>query len=284
MSSSQYPSILVIADPALESLMTLLTDRSQWRIQVSSTKEEAFAELAKRTYDVLISGPNTSAAEDLAFYQRIRKTDWKIKLISLSFEGEKEDVIEVIREHAFSYFTAPFSAESVLAMVETALRDEDWKDGIELISSQPSWLTLRVSSSKVTAERVVQFMRELEYDLPEEDRESIGIAFREMLLNAMEHGGGFDPASKIELSCVHTPQLILYHLRDPGPGFSLDQLPQSALSNAEGDPLGHVVYRAEHGIRPGGLGILITRQLVDELLYNEKGNQVLLIKYLDRER
>src|SRR5271156_2715029 len=165
MSGSQSPSILVIADPALEGLMPLLSERSQWRTHVSRTKEDAFAELAKRTYDVLITGPNTATAEDLAFYKRIRKTDLKIKLIALSFEGEKQDVIEVIREHAFSYFTAPFSAESVLAMIETALRAEDWKDGIELLSNQPSWLTLRVSSSKVTAERVVQFMRELESNL-----------------------------------------------------------------------------------------------------------------------
>jgi len=34
------------------------------------------------------------------------------------------------------------------------------------------------------------------------------------------------------------------------------------------------------GLRPGGFGILLTRQLVDELIYNETGNEVLLIKYV----
>jgi anti-sigma regulatory factor (Ser/Thr protein kinase) len=38
------------------------------------------------------------------------------------------------------------------------------------------------------------------------------------------------------------------------------------------------------GLRPGGYGVLLARQLVDELLYNEKGNEVLLVKYLDRAR
>jgi anti-sigma regulatory factor (Ser/Thr protein kinase) len=41
-----------------------------------------------------------------------------------------------------------------------------------------------------------------------------------------------------------------------------------------------VVEREQRGIRPGGFGILLARNLVDELLYNEKGNEVLLIKYL----
>ncbi len=30
---------------------------------------------------------------------------------------------------------------------------------------------------------------------------------------------------------------------------------------------------------PGGFGILQTRQLVDEIIYNESGNEVLLIKH-----
>ena len=34
------------------------------------------------------------------------------------------------------------------------------------------------------------------------------------------------------------------------------------------------------GQRPGGFGILMSRQLVDDLLYNERGNAVLFVKYL----
>ena len=33
-------------------------------------------------------------------------------------------------------------------------------------------------------------------------------------------------------------------------------------------------------MRPGGFGMLIVRQVVDEVAYNERGNEVLLIKHL----
>jgi hypothetical protein len=33
-------------------------------------------------------------------------------------------------------------------------------------------------------------------------------------------------------------------------------------------------------LRPGGFGLLMTRQLVDEMIYSQAGNEVLLIKYL----
>ena len=35
-------------------------------------------------------------------------------------------------------------------------------------------------------------------------------------------------------------------------------------------------------MRPGGFGILLVRNLVDELVYNERGNEVILIEYTDR--
>jgi anti-sigma regulatory factor (Ser/Thr protein kinase) len=34
-------------------------------------------------------------------------------------------------------------------------------------------------------------------------------------------------------------------------------------------------------MRPGGFGMLIARQVADELVYNERGNELLLIKHLD---
>ena len=45
--------------------------------------------------------------------------------------------------------------------------------------------------------------------------------------------------------------------------------------------LDHALVREEQGLRPGGLGLVMTRALVDELIYNEARNEVVFIKYLD---
>jgi len=52
------------------------------------------------------------------------------------------------------------------------------------------------------------------------------------------------------------------------------------VSNPHDSPLEHALVREQRGIRPGGYGILMTRKMVDELIYNEAGNEVMLIKYL----
>ena len=52
------------------------------------------------------------------------------------------------------------------------------------------------------------------------------------------------------------------------------------ISNPSEEPLRHVGLRSEMGLRPGGFGILLIRQIADELIYNEHGNEVLFVKYL----
>jgi len=79
---------------------------------------------------------------------------------------------------------------------------------------------------------------------------------------------------------VHTTRAIVYLIQDPGAGFSFDAIEHAAIANPPDDPAHHLEIRAEMGVRPGGFGILLTRNLVDELVYNEKGNEVLFIKYL----
>ena len=63
-------------------------------------------------------------------------------------------------------------------------------------------------------------------------------------------------------------------------GFSFGALPHAAISNPLDAPTAHLLYRAEHGLRAGGFGILFARKLVDEVIHNREGNEVMLVKYL----
>ena len=79
---------------------------------------------------------------------------------------------------------------------------------------------------------------------------------------------------------MRAAKFMIYKISDPGEGFSLSHLPHAAISNDPEAPSQHFEVRERLGLRPGGFGILLTRNLADELIYNEKGNEVLLIKYI----
>ena len=103
------------------------------------------------------------------------------------------------------------------------------------------------------------------------------VAFSELLTNAIEHGGRLDPEKKVELHFIRTEHAIVYYVRDPGEGFSYDKLHHAAISNPE-TPTEHLEVREEMGIGPGGFGLLLLKNFADELIYNSKGNEVILIK------
>jgi anti-sigma regulatory factor (Ser/Thr protein kinase) len=74
--------------------------------------------------------------------------------------------------------------------------------------------------------------------------------------------------------------MLMYRLDDPGQGFKLENLKHAAINNPQDNPMAHMLEREAKGMRPGGLGLMLSQQLVDELVYNEKRNSVVLIKYL----
>ena len=203
-----------------------------------------------------------------------------VKVIVLAPATTHEDVVAALRAQVFACFTPPFDFREVAAMGLSALEAVDWRHGIEVVSGLPYWMTLRVSCDLLTAERLVRFMTEREDALPEKDRDLLMTAFREMLVNAMEHGAGFDPGKVIEVTAARTERAIVYHFRDPGNGFDRADLAHAARTRQPEELIDVTLEREKTGRRPGGFGMLLVKQIADELVYNERGNEVLLIKHL----
>lgn len=100
-------------------------------------------------------------------------------------------------------------------------------------------------------------------------------AVREMSHNAIEWGNRGITDAIVLLRCTIDASSVTIHIRDSGPGFNRDQLPHAASPQ---DPTRHLHVRDELGLRAGGFGILMTRGLVDELSYNDAGNEVKIVK------
>jgi len=230
---------------------------------------------------VVVTDPETPVAEDIATADELTSTRPGIRMIVLAPAASSDEVIAAIRAHVFACFTAPFDLPSLVDMIHAALAADNWRDGIEVVSGLPHWLTLRVSCHLLTADRLVAFMSELQSAGPDDERDLLIAAFRELLLNAMEHGAGFDPGKVIEVTAARTARAIVYHFRDPGNGFDSDDLSHATASPSPEDVLAAALRRAELGLRPGGFGMLIARQVADELVYNERRNEVLLVKHLN---
>ena len=272
--------LAVRPDPALLQALDSTTAPADREIEVCEGNVDALRRLRERAIDVVLTDPATAFNEDLAFAVELRTIRPGVKVIVLAPHASREELVEAMRRHVFACFTLPFDFAAIADMVRTALATETWRDGIEVASGSPEWLTLRVSCHLVTADRLVRFMAEYQPSMPSVERDRLMTAFREMLLNAMEHGAGFDPEKAIEVTAARTARAIVYHFRDPGCGFCRADLAHAAASNLPEHVVTSALERSALGMRPGGFGMLIARQIVDEVIYNERGNEVLLIKHL----
>jgi PAS domain S-box-containing protein len=166
----------------------------------------------------------------------------------------------------------------LLNVVQSGLQTSEKSQSIEVTSAEPHWVELLVPCTREAAEKIETVVERLGGDLPAEIIDSVSSAFKELLLNAVEWGGQLDPNRRVRIACLRTNRMLMYRIADPGPGFKFDDLPHSALSHDE--PFEHMRVREEQGLRPGGFGLLMVKASVDELVYNEKHNEVMFIKYL----
>jgi len=275
-------ALIVDADPQVTTVLDSVFDSDGWAIVHAPDNREALKLAEARAFDLIVTGTRSSGKEDIDLLRKIRRVRPHVRLIILADESTPTDVITAMRERAFSYFTKPFSASALAEIVRHAATEPFWDDGIELLSATPEWISIIARCDKQTADRLVQFFQEVS-DLPAPERDVVAIAFREMLLNAIEHGGNFDPNQYVEVAYVRTRKSVMCRIKDPGQGFSLEEIHHAAVNNPSYDPIRHVLFREAQGLRPGGYGVLLAKHVVDELMYSEKGNEVLLIKYLSRK-
>lgn len=272
--------LIVDDDPDVHQLLVAALAAKDREIENAYDGLDGLKRIEAARYDLVMTDVNMPGLDGLGLLERVRQIRPQTKVVVMTVASTPENIIRAIRDQAFSYFSKPFTINAVGEMAARALASTEAGDDIEVTSARPNWLGLRLRCKMETADRILQFLRELGMDLPTAEQENIATAFREILVNAIEHGAGSDPQKKVNVAYVRTERAILYYVRDPGQGFSFDELTHAAVSNPIDSPFEHTEVRERLGMRPGGFGILMTRQLVDELIYSEAGNEVLLIKYL----
>jgi CheY-like chemotaxis protein/anti-sigma regulatory factor (Ser/Thr protein kinase) len=272
--------LVVDDDKSTRHVLRSILAGAGFSISVAQDGVAALEALRSQRFDLMLLDVWMPRMNGLDLLEKLRTLEARPRVVVMTSDDAPETLLKAVRQQAFRYVHKPVAAPQLLQTVRETLAAPDVPP-IEVISARPEWVELLVPCTREAAGRIETVMAHLDATLADDVRESIGFAFRELLLNAVEWGGKLDPSRTVRIACLRARRMLMYRIADPGPGFNLEDLPHAAIGQPPEDPIAHMHVREAKGLRPGGFGLLTVRASVDELLYNEQRNEVVFVKYLD---
>ena len=268
-------------DRSIRHLLRSILTGAGHAVEEAENGAAALEKIRAKHYDLAVLDIWMPEMTGLELLEQLQKEARRPKVLMLTSDDTPKSLLQAARDEAYRYIKKPVVPAELLDAVQTVLAAKEGLPTIEVVSAQTDWVELLVPCDLEVAMRMHDFLEHLKADLPQDVRENLAQAFRELLMNAVEWGGKLDPTRKVRISYIRAKRMVLYRIADPGEGFKIAELPHAAISFPEDQPIEHLNVREAKGMRPGGFGLLITRAMVDELIYNEAHNEVIFVKYLD---
>lgn len=123
-------------------------------------------------------------------------------------------------------------------------------------------LPSRIESVEEAASQAETFVKE--HGLAEDLASAVDMAVRESVANAVKHGNKFDPEKDVELRMQCSEKRIEIEVRDFGPGFDIDEVP---------DPT-----NPDNLLKASGRGILFMRAFMDTVEWENHSGGGLVVK------
>ena len=274
--------ILVADDDRTTRILLSETLRAEkYTVVAVADGSAALKKLKEGKFDIALLDVWMPRVNGLEVLKKLGDKNGRTKVIIMTSDDAPETLLGAIRAQAYQYIAKPIEPQALVTLIRESLRRREETLPIEVVSARPEWIELLVPCSLEVAERIEGFMAHLKGGLSEDGRRAVGQAFHELLLNAVEWGGKLDPSRKVRISFLRAKRMLMYRIADPGPGFKFAELNHAAISHLPDEPTAHDEIRKQKGLRPGGFGLVMAQANVDELLYNEKQNEVVFVKYLD---
>jgi len=153
---------------------------------------EALRSIQQTSFDLAfldIWMPKLTGLEVLA---RVRAGESHPKIVIMTSDATPETLLHAIREQAYEYLAKPFPPKEAVQLAERALK-QNASPPIEVISARPHWVELLIPCTREAAERIQSFLMKLEADLPDDLRNTIGLAFS---FESLTHAAVGQPAEE----------------------------------------------------------------------------------------
>ena len=299
------PRILVVDDTAVDRQLAggLLRAPGNREVDFAANGEEAIERMQQAPPDIVVTDLQMPEMDGLELVTRIRMQFPKVPVILMTAKGSDEIAVEALEQGAASYVPKSQLNEKLLETVDNVLalatadrtyahlmRCQDRIEFVYTLDNSPALIDALVD----LVQQVLEGMQLTDHT----GKFRVGVALREALMNALYRGNleiSFDDLQasregllegkqanlleqrlaeppfrdrKIHLQAQITRDEARFVIRDDGPGFRPDEVSSSGS--------GALSLDANRG-----RGLILMRSFMDEVTFNEQGNEVTLVKRRD---
>lgn len=294
------PTVLVVDDSAIDRKLVsgLLKDLSHWTVELAENGSQALDKMRESPADVVVTDLQMPQMDGLELVSAIRVQFANVPVILMTANGSEALAIEALEQGAAGYVPKSRLAQSLADTIESVLgmvhADRSYEQLIECLTRTE--FSFSLTNDPALIDPLVDLMQQMIEGVRlcgHIERVRVGVALEQALLNAMYRGnleisydtmqearerlmrGEADPVEarsaeapyanrKVFFDANISPSEARFVVRDEGPGFDTKLVP------AAGD--------AKALEREGGRGLILMRTFLDEVSFNERGNEVTLVK------
>ncbi len=288
-------TVLVVDDSALDrKIAGGIVEAEGMQVDFAENGQEALDKIAQSKPDLVLTDLQMPVMDGLKLVRELKKRHSTIPVVLITRAGSEEIAAEALQTGASSYIPKRNLKrdlgrvlEMVLSAIETLREQEKVAD---LFQRSESYYVLGYDPGAPKA-----LINHLQESLARAnvgdgtDRLRLGTALAEALANAIDHGNleldselrkedlkvyretGNERVTrapyrhrKVHVTARIRPGEATFVIRDEGPGFDPQQLPDPT------DP--------ENLLKPSGRGVMLIRTFMDEVHFNETGNEITMIK------
>jgi CheY-like chemotaxis protein len=298
------PTILVVDDSAVDRRLVgrFLHEKLECSIEYAASGVEALARMKEVAPDLVVTDLTMPVMDGLELVTAIRSHHPDLPVILMTAYGSETLALEALEQGAASYVPKSQLAEKLLGTVEEVLslsRAGRSHEQLMRCLSRTEF-TFSLENDAALIDPLVDLVQQMVVGMQLCDftgQLRVGVALKEALLNALFHGNlelSLEDMQEVQdkliqekdLSLVEqrrsqppyrdrrifvdvkiSPEEARFVIRDGGPGFDVSAAPDP------GDPA--VLEREE------GRGLMLIRTFMDEVTYNDLGNEVTLVKRKD---
>ena len=270
-------AVVVEDDPDAAMLVCRMLE-GHWgtACRVAGTAAEGLAAVRREPPDLVVLDLMLPDADGYSVCRTLKldRATNGVPVVMCTALDQESDRVRGFRVGADGYVCKPYRIPEAIAEIARVMeqRRQLHADEVELLLRFD--LASAVDNLQTANGLFTHILQHAELDA--EEIPKLRTALLELGTNAIEWGNRYDDRKRVTVSSRLTADELRITIEDEGDGFDPCHLPHAA--DAEGDPVGHMEVRESLGLREGGFGILISRDIADEVRYNDKGNAVTLIK------